>query len=241
MSLRNVAMIAKGNRPVRLDFIPHETLKQTLALYEQNNLIVFLCSRFDLHSVCQVISRYFIGTWTDGRTIFWQIDSMGRVRSGKLIHYDAGTGKRIKGLNTSWVHSELKLTGELPQGFSLRQCFFGEHLLARQIEKAVCIVESEKTAVVARLFMPSFVWLSTGGSGNLSLSRLRVLKGRRVALYPDSSQFGRWSAKAEEARRLLGLDVHVSELLERRLTEKQKQEDYDIADFLLVNQIRKDE
>jgi hypothetical protein len=238
LSTRSVNHGAKKMRitsATKVDLLSVEILKRTLGAYERNNFLKFLSSRFVLDEVSLVVRRYLIGTWSDNRTVFWQIDNCGRVRTGKLIAYSAVTGKREKGRAPSWVHAELKRTGALSTNFTLQQCFFGEHLLRRELTQVIGLVESEKTAIVASLFMPDYLWVATGGCGNLDLTRLwRAMRGRRVILFPDSSKFKSWSAKADEARRAFDLDVRVSDLLERRLTAGQKREDYDIADFLLA-------
>jgi hypothetical protein len=227
--------IIHSRKPTPVSFISARVLKQTLGTYERNNFVKFLLARFPSARVKRVVYQYLIGTWADGRTVFWQIDFRGRIRTGKLIAYDLATGKRLKERKPSWVHAELKSADALCANFKLEQCFFGEHLLPREPGKVIGLVESEKTAIVARLFIPEFIWLATGGCGNLNLTRLRrAMKGRRVVLFPDSSKFKAWSNKSDEARSIFGQDVRVSDLLERRLTGKQKREDYDIADFLLV-------
>jgi hypothetical protein len=57
-----------------------------------------------------------------------------------------------------------------------------------------------------------------------------------VVLFPDSSKFEYWAAKAKEARRIFSTDVEVFNLLELRLNVEQKREDYDIADFILTDE-----
>jgi len=219
--------------PTKFDLISENILKETLCDYERNNFVKFLQAQFGISVTKSLICRYFIGTWADGRTVFWQIDERRQIRTGKLMTYDAVTGKRVKNLTPSWVHAELKKPNS--ESFSLEQCFFGEHLLSCDSEKLVAIVESEKTAIVASIFKPDSLWLATGGCGNLKFNQLlRAARGRRVELYPDSSKFENWSAKGAEAKRLFNLDLCVSDLLEQHLTDEQKREDYDIADFLLA-------
>lgn len=100
----------------------------------------------------------------NGATVFWQIDIHGNVRAGKIMGYDFETGHRIKEPfnQVSWVHSVKKLPY-----FHMKQCLFGEHLLSGnstgQSTKTIAIVESEKTALIAALFIPDFIWLATGG------------------------------------------------------------------------------
>ena len=83
--------------------------------------------------------EYNIGTssrYNGGTTVFWQIDTNNKVRTGKLIKYNPSNGKRIKN-NTNWVHSVLKISN-----FNLKQCLFGEHLLNQFPNKTIGIVES---------------------------------------------------------------------------------------------------
>lgn len=222
--------------------IPSEILVNTLADYDENYFVQFLQTQFSLEQTRAVIRNYLIGTWRDGRTVFWQVDARGRVRTGKLMLYDKTTGKRVKTRNVSWVHSELKneVTTDsvsyrpIEKDFRLSQCFFGEHLVAQNEDKPIGIVESEKTAIVASLFLPKLIWIATGGCGNLNTRRLAsVVKGRQTIIFPDSSKYGTWSAKIEEVNRTNNLRVRISDLLERQLNEQQKKLDYDLADFLL--------
>jgi hypothetical protein len=60
-----------------------------------------------------------------------------------------------------------------------------EHLL-RDNTKMVAIVESEKTAIIASIYLPDMIWLACGGCGNLSLKLCEPLKGRKVVLFPDA-------------------------------------------------------
>lgn len=222
--------------------IPSEILVNTLSDYGKNDFVQFLQTQFSLEQTRTVIRHYLIGTWRDGRTVFWQVDGTGKVRTGKLMLYDKTTGKRVKTRNPSWVHAELKnerTNGSasyrpIEKQFRLSQCFFGEHLLTQNYEKPIGIVESEKTAVVTSLFLPKLIWIATGGCGNLNTRRLAsVIKGRQTIVFPDSSKYGIWSAKIEEANRNHNLSVRISDLLERQLNEEQKRLDYDLADFLL--------
>ena len=67
----------------------------------------------------------------------------------------------------TWAHSELIRSGLLKTDFNLNQCFFGEHLLLNN-KKPVAVVESEKTAVIASICFPEFVWLAVGSKQNLN-------------------------------------------------------------------------
>ena len=130
--------------------IESKTVSQTLHSYHLNNLYLFLRSKFGAEEAERLIGAYRVGTskhWP-GSCVFWQTDINGSVRTGKVMLYDAETGKRIKQPfnHVTWVHSLLKLPD-----YNLRQCFFGEHLLPMNRDKPVAIVESEITAIVAQL------------------------------------------------------------------------------------------
>jgi hypothetical protein len=213
------------------DFIDREVLIESLSNYERNNFVQFLLSNFEQADVLAVLRHYLIGTFRDGRTIFWQIDRRNRIRTGKLIRYDSETGKRRKN-TTNFVHAKLKEFGELPNDFELRQCFFGEHLLRLEPEKPLAIVEAEKTAVIAAMFFPQYVWLATAGKSNLNAEKLERLAGKKIVLFPDADAFERWQTIAQKARELR-LNVVVSDLIERHATLEEKQNGFDLADYLL--------
>ena len=112
---------------------------------------------------------------------------------------------------------------------------FGEHLLIDKT-KPVAIVESEKTAVIASVYLPQFIWLAAGSLTNLNAEKCCVLKGRIVTLFPDLNGFEKWSNKAKE---LSGLAIFtVSDLLERKANETEKQQGFDLADYLITMDIK---
>ena len=209
-------------------FIPVSTFKKSLKYHSENNFIKYLIALFGSEITSKLISRYFIGTskhWI-GATVFWQIDITGKIRTGKIMLYNAQTGKRIKEPynHTNWAHSVLKLPG-----FALEQCFFGEHLLQGNLP--VAIVESEKTAIIASVYLPQFIWLAAGSKTGLMDQKCKVLQGRNVVLYPDLNAFDLWPKRAKELSRIA--HFAVSYLLESRATETEKKEGLDFADYLI--------
>lgn len=140
----------------------------------------------------QVFDDYEIGATRDGDVIFWQIDEDRRVRTGHIMRYRPD-GHRQGYQN--WVHALLIKQGRLPQDFYLMQCLFGQHLLPRHPEKQVCLVESEKTALIMAAHQPEHLWLATAGCGGLSVEKLACLKGRTVRLFPDSGCLAKWRDK----------------------------------------------
>jgi hypothetical protein len=175
----------------------------------------------------KAIKMYHIGTAKNGGAIFWQMDSFGKIRTGKIIRYDEN-GHRRKDVTppVQWVH----ITLNLPD-FSLAQCFFGEHLL-KDTTKPVAIVESEKTAVIASCYLPDFVWLACGGSEGINPDKIGCLKDRTVILFPDVKMFEKWNKKASLLQSVCGR-VSVSDLIEKEATEADRNAGCDIADYLI--------
>jgi hypothetical protein len=210
-------------------FIPVSTFKQSLKHHSKNNFIKYLLSIFGSEITGNLVGKYFIGTtkhW-DGANVFWQIDIMGKIRTGKIMLYGALTGNRIKEPynHTNWVHSVLKLPV-----FNLQQCFFGEHLLQGN-NMAVAIVESEKTAIIASVYLPQFVWIAAGNKTGLTDEKCKVLQGRNVVLYPDLNAFDLWVKRTKELSHIANFTV--SDLLEFKATEDEKKQGLDLADYLI--------
>lgn len=221
------------------DYIEFECLRKTLANYEQNSFVQFLFDLFhdDADSVREAVKKYLIGTTRDGRTVFWQIDRCRKIRTGKILAYDASTGKRRKDVFPSWAHAELKRAGLLKHDFNLEQCFFGEYLSRLHPDKPIAIVEAEKTAVIASMCFPEFLWLAAGAKQNLKAGKLKRLGYKPIILYPDGDGFKQWQEVAQDARKL-GLTVNVSALIENSATSEQKANGYDLADYLIEEQRR---
>lgn len=99
--------------------------------------------------------------------------------------------------------------------------------------RVIAMVEAEKTAVIASLELPDYTWLACGGKSHLSVTKLTRYARQRIVLFPDGDGFALW-AKVARAARAQGLDVIVSDLLETELSDDQKAEGWDLADYLLA-------
>ena len=185
-----------------------------------------------------LMKKYRVGSsrhW-EGATVFWQIDRNNRVRTGKIMLYNPETGKRVKEPHNhiTWAHSLL-----YKSGFNLKQCFFGEHLLATDKTYPVALVESEKTALIASYYLPQYLWLASGGkNGCFNESSLSALAKRSVVLFPDLGATTYWQSKIGMMRNN-GIEVQLFDYLETNVPESERKEGYDIADYLL--QIQPDE
>jgi hypothetical protein len=218
-------------RPV--SYIDKSIFEKTLGVNDTNTFTNFLIFQFGKERAENLINRYQIGTTKNAETIFYQVDYQGNVRSGKVMKYNltASTStscgqdcKRDKSVNPNWVHAKLKL-----ENFNLSQCLFGEHLLTDN--QTVAIVESAKSAMIASLYFPQFVWVSCEGKEGLSLDKLKVLKNKSVILFPDLGGFEKWSVRAKEMT--FCKSVKVSDLLEQVAIEDDRASGLDIADYLL--------
>jgi len=219
--------------PKSFDFIAPEHLKPTLRNYDRNAFVQFLFDLFPDASeeIQTVLKMYFVGTYED-YTCFPGIDRLNRICRAKLIKFNRATGKRLKGqFDTSSLPAKLKLK----EDFQYKQIFFGEHLLSKYPNKTVAVVEAEKTAIIASLCLPESVWLATGSKQWLKAGRLQRFENRQIILYPDADGFNQWQAVATDAQRQ-GLNVKASSLIENFATSEQKQNQYDLADYLINQQ-----
>jgi hypothetical protein len=230
-----------------------DTVNTTLETidYSDNNFVQYLITLFGLDVAHDLVASYRIGNsshWP-GATIFWQIDITGKVRTGKIMLYNRQTGKRVKEPfnHITWVHSllsrksgvvspESKATQDSrlrTQDFNLKQCLFGEHLLAEHPEAIVAIVESEKTAIMASAMLPGFVWLAAGSLNNLNERICKVLQYRQVLLFPDLLAYDKWKAKAQQLQlQLPGTTFKVFKELERMANDDEKRKGLDLGDLV---------
>ena len=225
--------VAKQQISLPIGTIPFSYVERSAS--HQSNFVRFLCEIVTDSQIKSIVETYALGATKNKEIIYWQIDIKGKVRTGKIMQYDPLTGKRIKHESgaINWVHNKLKKSGTLPEDYNLQQCFFGEHLLGLHPEAVVCIVESEKSALISAAIFPEQVWLATGGIGNLTIEKCQALRGRHVILYPDLNAFVKWSEKAKEIQRVCNCRIKVSTHLEDIATPEAKVDGLDVADYMI--------
>ena len=215
-------------------FVPkHEEIKKetqylSLKLVEKHfleldcNLITFLKTRFDTLQIRKARFDYLLSSIRNN-TIFWQIDQLERVRSGKIMEYNPTTGKRVKDdtgkAHINWMHK---------QPYNLKQCPFGLHLTKEDKTKTIAIVESEKTAVIMSLFVPDFLWLATGSKSGFKIEYLTPIKLRKIISFPDKGCYKEWFDKALEMNNF-GYNITTSDIIENT----ECADGLDIADLYL--------
>ena len=208
---------------------------------------VVSCGYLTEQQLQHAVQRYRLGMSRDGGVVFWQIDERQQVRTGKVMYYLPDC-HRIKTRNPTWVHTLLK--NSLPKGFTLHRCLFGQHLLmsdgrgersdgrSMNREPVICIVESEKTAVICSEHFPDCIWMACGGLQMLSAPMLQPLTPYKVVIFPDTDpqgdSFRRWTAVCQDARKQYHFryPLRISSILELHATAEQKQRKIDLVDFL---------
>lgn len=213
-------------------FIEPKMMQLSMQHYEKNHLYQFLKTTLGRSAASELMQRYNVGSskhWT-GATVFWQVDISGKIRTGKVMLYNPENGRRVKEPHNyiTWVHSLLK-----KENFNLRQCLFGEHLLASDQQRPVALVESEKSALISSFYLPQYLWIASGGkNGAFNRDAMSILRNRRVLLFPDLGATDYWNSKMEMIRSL-GIEVSLFDFMERNATKEERDAGYDIADFLL--------
>lgn len=221
-------------------YIRASIAQRTFAQYENNPLAQFLMSKYDPDEVYSSLAKLEVGTAKryGGAAVFWLRDVQGRYRSGKVMGYDQD-GKRKKGCQ-NWVHTLMDL-----DNFELNLCLYGEHNLPKFPELPVSIFESEKTAIIFDIVSGGqSVCLAAGskdGLGGRSLNRekCKVLKGREVVLYPDTSEDGsteaQWKSLAQQMNGE-GIRAMCSQWFDT-VRQEDRGKGLDIADVILNENI----
>lgn len=168
-----------------------------------NSLLRAYDKLIGIEKLRETMKLYRCGTGGRGECIYYQYD--GRyVRTAKAILYGTD-GHRIKesdgGLPVWWMHKAPQLR-QYTAGKELKQCLFGQHLIAAHPSARIYVVEAEKTAVMMaatdRRTFDERIWVAVGGSQMLKGAiDLMPLMGRDVTLVPDDGQFWNWKRTAE--------------------------------------------
>jgi len=245
-------------------YIPKDLFNASLYCYSENNFVNFLNTLFEPCIVEMLIEKYYIGSskYYPGAVVFWQVDNLDNIRYGKIMGYHPETGKRIKGefpqltsVTRAIINNCTKAETSPPEWVlkydkqeTKPQVLFGLHLISEDLGKPIAIVESEKTAIVASVFIPGFIWLATGGKGyemynnrgqinevpEIFREKFKPLAGRNVVLFPDLGAVEDWRGLAVKLSDIA--PVTVNDLLQDLgLPEKN-----DLCDFLTSDPARRE-
>ena len=228
--------------PLQMLVLPKWLMANTLLNVERSTLVQWIRTGINWDPlqrarIDQALNDYAVGCSKQGMTVFWQMDEKGHLRTGKMMRYKAdGHRDKSQGYNFDWIHSSLvrhrdpetgRMTDEPPYPHpdlynpdrqEMKSCYFGLHLLnqykRKGIDQTVCIVESEKTALLMAIAYGNNtkqVWMACGGLENLSPEKLAPItaQGRHVILYPDRDGIDKWQAKKAQLG-LLNVDVDTT-------------------------------
>lgn len=228
--------------------------------YAKNALFCFLVTVFGKQKVLAAFQKYGVRTSMLFRKdakygavfLMRAIDLL--IRQVKEMAYDPNTGKRIKEGQSVFKYDYKTNSYQIDNdGFRIlyagkslmkdydfenKLCFFGEHLLAGELNKPIAIVESEKTAIICDICMHDYIWLATGGKNGCKWTTeevYQVLKdaNQPITLFPDLNATEDWAEKAEILL-AAGLDVSIYDLEEQEgITEEDKVKGLDIGDYLI--------
>ena len=207
--------------PLPMLVLPDAMVKTRMKGIDDNILVRWLRTGINWDTIQRkrvddVLRAYRVGhSQKNGMTIFWQIDNEGKVRTGKMMLYkpDGHRDKREGAYTFDWIHSALFRDKRHPEydedKQEMKQTLFGMHLLdhykRKDIDQTVCIVESEKTALLMAIAYGNHtgqVWMACGGIGNINRDRLKpiILQHRNIILYPDRDGVKAWQERAEGLR-----------------------------------------
>lgn len=204
------------------DYISNEEMEKFYLGKNNNSFIRFLRTKFTQDKVFEAEQNYFLSDHAHG-VIFWQIDQIERIRSGKIMEYNPTTGKRLKDADgkskIDWVHKK---------PFNLKQCLFGLHLMKENPNKPIGIVESEKTAVIMSLKENRLIWMACGSLNGFKMEYLAPLRLRKIVAFPDKGCFEIWQEVADSLNNT-GFNITVNDVLENNPSVKKGD---DIADLI---------
>lgn len=203
------------------DYIDLSIVEATFGKFESNTFFNYLVNLFDMQIALKLQSDYNIGTAKKNGTIFWQKDSEGKFRTGKVMYYN-NNGKRNKNRYSWYIHNEIK------KDYNLMQVLFGEHLIKLNPNKPVALVESEKSAVILSVFFPEYTWIASGGMQMLNSYRLLRLP-RLDLVCPDQGAYNLWEKQTNIFHNRM-MNVNVEDGFNKGILKKGD----DLLDLILI-------
>lgn len=176
----------------------------------ENNLVQWMISlpwkdnyraNFEL-----MLQFYQIGTSVKGATAGWtvfpQIDMQFYVRDIKLMKYKADGHRDKEGYSFNWMHSLMAKAGRFDESkYHVDHCLFGLHLASVFTKAEICIVESEKSALLCSAFSDpnERIWMATGGKSGLRPQMLEPLieQKRDIILFADYDGYDEWQERRD--------------------------------------------
>jgi hypothetical protein len=213
----------------RPPYLPAVPLAPTIKVLPDKETIKKLTATANspFHDYCRSlnIARDHLAYWhvySDAeRTVFGFMNAAKQFVNFKRVKYN-DTGHRDKSTSAFYLTPSPGTKGKY------ELCLFGEHRLRTSLDSIVCVVESEKTAVIASYYYPQFDWVASGGSYGLTEEKMHALVGRKVVWLCDADNAGRSN---NSIRRLQskGIRFEVIDLF------RDRSDGYDLADAIEEN------
>lgn len=171
----------KMEEPPKIErkFVSQIIYGKTFPEIYQGNLFLALSRIFGVITTHEAFVRYSIGESSKRDTVFWYRNESGQWLHDQVVPYRTD-GKRDKSLDmTGWRKCKSK------DGYTGRGVF-GGHLI-RGFTGEICVVESEKTALIMSLVdKKNRLWVATGGSNKTAQIK------ENWTMFPDFDDAGKF-------------------------------------------------
>ena len=230
--------------------------------YVENNFIEGLEQKFGKDPVKRVVDLYKLGRFYDSGVVFPYQYTDNQICTGKIMFYDDNLNRIKEGKKSypQYLHNlnyqtdgywhcdfrdfDIDENGnEVLIPFKLKLCLFGHNQVVNEKHKTVCLVESEKTAVIMSIVLPEFIWVASGGMHLIQNYKFLFFTGRKCLVFPDLSEddkvYKYWYEKLSGYNRKYCYDFEIVDYLseflnkDEELIRKCKCEKFDIADFVM--------
>jgi hypothetical protein len=230
--------------------------------YVINNFIEGLEQKFGKDPVKRVIDLYKLGRFVDSGVVFPYQYTDNHICTAKIMFFDDNLNRIKEGKKQypQYLHNlnyqsdgffyydfrdfDIDENGnEVLIPFKLKLCLFGHHQIINDKQKTICLVESEKTAVIMSIVLPDYIWVASGGKTLIQDFKFLFFTRRKCLVFPDMSEddnvYLYWLEKLTGYNRKYGYDFEMvdyfSEFVQsdEESIKKCKCEKFDIADFIL--------
>lgn len=228
----------------------------------QNNFIEALERIFGEERVKRVVDLFKLGRFHDSGIVFPYLLTDNHVCTAKIMFYDRDL-HRIKEGNKQhpkWLHNLFYRTdrgfvldfrdyetddngNDIVKKFKLKLCLFGHNQIINDKCKGICLVESEKTAVIMSIVFPEYIWVASGGRSLIQDYKFIFFGKRKCYVFPDMSSddnvYDYWYKKLSMYNRKFGYDFqfvdYYTEFLhdDKNMIQFCKDKQFDIADFMI--------
>ena len=195
--------------PTRLGVWNFDILKNFVPNNDKNVLLKWMLSLpfkpEHLENLRLAIKLYGIGTAVSeseyGWTVFPLIDQKMQIRNLKFMKYKPDGHRSKDKYSTNWLKAMKVREGKFnEETHHVENCLFGLHLAPAFPDAEICLVESEKSAILCSAFTNpnERLWMATGGMQFFKPDMVAPLIAakRDIVLYPDYDGYDTWEKAA---------------------------------------------